>query len=207
VEVKVKKYRNTAAANRDSLRMAAEGWAPQGMAGGGTRFSLGKGIVNKGAASAVLGPLGLFASSRTEQPVTITWTRTPEAAEAVTRQKQATAAAVAQRRADAAQRRTEADAARRKAKDDRKVAKQEGHAAKAAQQHGLAHERDLAEEEHPSRTPDGAPNPQLGRVPGQPATPPSQQLQASPARGWYADPSGQARSRWWNGKEWTKYTQ
>jgi hypothetical protein len=50
------------------------------MAGGGSRVSITKGMVNKGIASAALGPIGLFASSKKEQPVTITWTRTPEAA-------------------------------------------------------------------------------------------------------------------------------
>jgi Protein of unknown function (DUF2510) len=28
----------------------------------------------------------------------------------------------------------------------------------------------------------------------------------APAEGWYADPTGQAGVRWWNGSEWTSYT-
>ena len=49
--------------------------------GRGTRFAPGHGFVNKSVATAFLGPIGMFASSRKEIPVTITWTRTPEAAD------------------------------------------------------------------------------------------------------------------------------
>lgn len=81
MEVKVKTYPNTATANRDARRMVAAGWEPQGMSGGGTRYSLSKSINTKAWASAVLGPLGLFATSRAKEPVTITWIRTPKPAE------------------------------------------------------------------------------------------------------------------------------
>ncbi len=30
--------------------------------------------------------------------------------------------------------------------------------------------------------------------------------QGGPAAGWYADPTGQAGVRWWDGREWTAYT-
>jgi hypothetical protein len=114
VQVKVKKYANSSAANRDAQRMAADGWEPQGMTGGGTRLSLGKGIANKSLASAALGPLGIFASSRTEQPVTITCTRTSEAAAEAQQRRQEYAAVVAR-----------SDEARRSMRADRRAAKQE----------------------------------------------------------------------------------
>jgi hypothetical protein len=130
VEVKVKKYANSSAADRDARRMTAQGWQPQGMAGGGSHFSLGKGVTNKAMASTVLGPLGLLASSRKEQPVTITWTRTPEASAASTaeaqRRQEAAAAAMAQRRA-----------AREQAKARRQAAKAEKAAAKRAAKEGV----------------------------------------------------------------------
>lgn len=104
--------------------MAAAGWAPQAMAGGGTYQSLGKGLTNKAMTSAVLGPVGLFASSRAEQPVTITWTRTPEAAAAAAaearRRQQSAAVAVAQRRAA----RQEASKKRAAAKQEKALEKQ-----------------------------------------------------------------------------------
>ena len=105
--------------------MAAQGWQLQGMAGGGTLLSLGKGMLNKGMSTAVLGPLGLFASSRVEQPVTITWTRTPEAAAAALRLKQEAAAAAVKRSVDAAARRAEIKRQREETKAQRQAAKNE----------------------------------------------------------------------------------
>jgi len=62
--------------------MTAQGWEAQGMAGGGTRFAPGKGLADKGLATAFLGPVGLFASARKEVEINVTWTRTAEAAAA-----------------------------------------------------------------------------------------------------------------------------
>jgi hypothetical protein len=147
VAVKIKKYPNAAAANRDARRMAAEGWEPQGMAGGGTRLSLGKGIVNKGIASAALGPLGLFASSRVEQPVTITWTRTPEASAAAARRRDDAAAAAAKRRADAAARRLEAARLREETKARNSTSKREAAVAEEAAKQELKQAKQLARQE------------------------------------------------------------
>lgn len=124
-EVKVKKYRNTAAANRAARSMAAQGWQPQGMAGGGTRLSLGKAVVNKGIAAAFFGPLGLFASSRVEEPVTVTWTRTGEAAAAALHRRQEAQAAAARRSAQAAAKRAEAKRLREETKAQHQAAKRE----------------------------------------------------------------------------------
>lgn len=145
--VKVKKYPNTAAANRDARRMAQQGWEPQGMAGGGTRRSLGKGIVNKGMASAVLGPLGLFASSRVEQPVIITWIRTPEAAAADERRRHNAAEEAARRQARAAAARAEKTKLREEAKTREAASKRESAEARQAKKLELERARQEAKEE------------------------------------------------------------
>lgn len=209
VEVKVKRYANTSAANRDAKRMAAEGWEPQGMAGGGTRLSLGKGIVNKGVASAALGPLGLFASSRVQQPVTITWTRMPEAAAAVQRRKQEAAAIVAKRRTEAAQRRAAAATARREASAEKRAAKQQNAMAKQATKQETAVAREAAKRE-------AALTKQVGKqecamAKQQAAIAKEAQIASThripePPPGWHSDPYGQARLRWWDGNQWTGHT-
>ena len=53
----------------------------------------------------------------------------------------------------------------------------------------------------PGAGPGGTPTPAAGAP-----TPPPQQQPQSPPPDWYPDPHGQARLRWWDGRQWTDQT-
>lgn len=77
MEVVVKTYKSPKDAEQDAQRMAAQGWTPQGMAGGGTRFAPIKGAAQFAAWNFFIPGAGLIGGKkwRKNEPIVITWVR------------------------------------------------------------------------------------------------------------------------------------